>query len=257
MNTKLVIIISIILACSNAYAQKGKSTLKLMNIKGKVMSIKDVRYEAYVVDGKVAKGEEANYEMQGSTNYRTFDSDGFMTEHTRSYSDDSIDVKIDNKYDWKKNECWTKKYYDFDTISTRLVYVHKKNQLIEMLVYNDQNKLIRKNFYTYDKKGNRVEWIIHSEWDGLERRYTYEYGKGGHIIGIKAYGENGEIKYWVKYELNKRGHMITEFSLDDEGEISRSRTFTYTYDKKKNWTSKVLYKEGKPTYIFERTIKYY
>ena len=65
----------------------------------------------------------------------------------------------------------------------------------------------------------------------------------------KTYGKTGESEL-VFFEYDDQKNPIKRMSGDNV-------TYEYEYDKNRNWISKILYFNGFPTQIYERTIEYY
>ena len=45
--------------------------------------------------------------------------------------------------------------------------------------------------------------------------------------------------------------------FDKEGKVSKTETYLFVYDKKKNWTKKTMSVNGKPEIVFVQKLKYY
>ena len=165
---------------------------------------------------------------------------------------------------------------------------NEHNQIIENRIYSEENRVIHRTKFIYDKNGMLVEEDFYNEPDTLSQVTFYEHKNNllqkqvsKKLVNIKEYefikdslknylydDRNNLIKVitegsWnVIYKYNKRDFLDEEYIEGQFGNPNTEivRRFSYLKSDNKNWLIAYLEEfpyESKPVYYYlERQIKY-
>ena len=120
--------------------------------------------------------------------------------------------------------------YDYDN----------KNNLIQLKRYNEEGKELTKRQFKTNEDGNIIEEIEY-------QRASIEHSKATELVEKKTF----------IYDTYGNKVKITRYEDQDEDEEPFTFEFKYTFDKHKNWISKIQYDNDNAEYISERTLIYY
>ncbi len=261
--------------------------------------------------GKLTKKVFLNSLNGEIKNTETFEyKDNLLIESNYYSTNDSLLSKTLYKYDLKKkleleehyygngdlNYKWEYKYnkdnldslrlrYDYNNkVDYKIINVYEGTNKISEERYRDNDSIIQKLFFKYDK-GFKVEekWIFA---DGSGSKFMFEYDDDignvkkvsrfdlkDSLYGIEEFEYDNDknltsqiyrfsdgslsSKQTMKYDDNKKRN-ITEFIVfnSDDSPI-QNQLFVYEYDNTGNWISKTIYFDGKAERIISRTIEYY
>ena len=126
--------------------------------------------------------------------------------------------------------------------------------------YDEEGELTSKWKFEYDDDGNQIEETQYKEEGELAARWKYKYDDDGNLVEETWYYEEGELPDKYEYKYDDDGNDIemklTYYIRDKKTTV----IFTYEYeeyDKKGNWTKKIIYRDDEPYEIEERDIEYY
>lgn len=239
--------------------------LKDLNLKGKIKTITQNKFEAIEKFGKVEKGERVAHDKSEIFDFFNlnstahFSQQGNLEELSVYKRNGKLDAKIISKdsildvYSSKgklqmkfvaDDIDYPKKValYDSDgdlMLKIESEYDNNFNPISSRYISND-NEIMLETFSSYDNN-NR---LISEESKETKKEKSYLRRKTTTII-------NSSMAY--KYNKNQDVNEITA----TEGEEVIVKTFKYKYDDKQNWISKIEYHNSVPRTITEREIKYY
>lgn len=270
------------------FAQKPfiQTDADAMNLKGKVKSVKETKYDAKEADGNIAKADE----LDNSNRHYEFDENGNNVSET--YFDKEKKVVAIFKRKFKKP----------GLISEELIYKTPDQLLYKRSREYDQNDFLTK-ITEYDDKGKpTLEYSNSRTFKYVllnpNKYYRQEFDVRGKLVTgdsifLNTGGNIGETisqreefsrtvflykpgtkKPFIIRSFNKDGKMTSEkkFSFDKDGnetviiESTKMETITpnkntitkdYVYDDKGNWTKCIEKDLSDFITITERELKYY
>lgn len=240
--------IFLLLSCSNSMTSK-KSDLIIDNLKGKVVKLTEITYNAIEKFGEPVKGE-----MTDKSIYE-YNESGNKTEWYNYVSNEynTFEFKEFYEYDDKGNKVkWSNKG---DLSGYGVNKFDKYGNVVELSSYNSDGKLSVRNIYKYDKDNNMSELSKYVEDGSLNSKYTYKYNSSGELIEEKGYTSKGDLYFIDKYYY-KNGLLMGYIDINN----NVTTNFTYKYlktDKQGNWLVKIKYKNSVPIEFVEREIIYY
>lgn len=241
----LLIILSnfIMIGCEK---KSNKNDLEKENLKGSIISVKELSYNVSEKFGEPIKGDNA--------------CEGLNT------------CGILKKYNDLGNESEFAEYNSYGIAFITKIKYNEKNQKIEQNRYTpEEGKLVMQFKSKFDLKGNCIE--LSSDAGYLEKK---EYDKDNNLIKelikhpfsekfietTNVYNENNEIirkihpEGKVEFTYFEDGNIKDMTYYNKAGGIEISGSYTYKYDGHKNWIVRISYQDGVPTSYVERTIEY-
>lgn len=164
---------------------------------------KIVEYRAYDSVGTVGYTENTTYSLNGDTIIRQ----GYNPGEDRQSDPTSIILRYD-----QDSNIIEKVVYEFGSLFLRNVYT-----------YNDKNKLVEKE------------------------EYTFSHGKELIANTVKYFDEKGNLVEEVIYDIDHEPAKV----------IEKKFTYEYELDHRGNWIKQIKYEKGIPKYIVERSFVYY
>lgn len=280
----LIVSATVLCSCSRFEENEFGTSWAEDNLKGKVQSVKLTIHDVTKKFGELKPGsiteEVYKHPLSSAYTYSQLHFDYYKKSICkRTYNEDGM-ILSDKWYNKDKELCYetTNKY--------------KEGQLTETITeityhfrYSSLPKSILRSVYSYDSATGKVkEEVVYND-TALYMTRTFEYAdneetcryKTGYTvthfenrmpvdrISFDSIGnETGTTKYnkhglVTSYNSTKsREYKYNEFndpiSLTEDID---SYTFTYEYDKKKNWTKRITYKDDEPIYIEVREITYF
>lgn len=203
---------------------------------------------------------------------KNFDDNGIMSESINHYNESGkFDYRIyKNPNTWKKLENNSYSYGVHDSIG-----VTYKNLINE---YDSKNRLIKTRIFDLDsdKHSNDVlessQTITIYEGDNLMTRYTnnkngyqtylnFRYNKSKQLIANYCCEEDiskAKIIQKYKYKNDVISDLIyEEESFETKKMVKHIISYSYKYDKNKNWIEIIKTVDGKDLYTWKREIEYY
>lgn len=206
------------------FGNLNAQSLASFGLKGKVKSLE----QEYEKCPRVALvGSDINCYEQKETLY--FDEKGKQTYLVPQ-------KEAINSYVSEKNEnddgYVITKYLDNNGKRTKYFeeYYNKKGLQVKIISYHADGEITNIWEYFYDKKGRKTENKSSNIWNGTTTVYHNWFNEYGDITARKEFRNN---------------ELINEETFD----------IKYTFDKKGNWTSKLI--EGEYSEFYKRTILYY
>ncbi|SNA74769.1 hypothetical protein [Flavobacterium psychrophilum] len=254
-----------------------KSDTEKLNLNGKIKSITENSFHAIEKFGEIIKGKSSNNLLNKENHQMIYNNNGYLIEE----KNEPIYYRLTNKYN-SENKVVEVKTFDESGVLTGTTikkYDKKGNENEYSQFY--QGKLVAKGKFLYDDKGNRIEHKYYNENGDLESMQKNTYDNQNNLIGYKYYDANGVLGFSSKYVFDSSGNEIESVNYNSLGNIDRktistynsdnliiefkdtfndnyyTEKYTYKFDSNKNWIEKIVFKNGKPESIIERTIEYY
>lgn len=262
------------------------NSIKEMNLKGNIKSIKEIYF-----DGNEKFGEYVKEEWKYTIDY-SFNEDGNIIERNSYYApknsirdktkylyNDKNQIFEENKYDSSGNLESTYKY-NYDEIGNKTEKIsiqHNKIVSTEKYIYDNKGKLQEMQYvlldgsitlsekYKYDINGLLIEKIEYCYGCGYDESEVSSvinrYNNKGQLIEICNANSNSTS---VKRIYDNNGEKIKQINYYDDGTPNGDEfTTKIKYDEKGNWIHKTiigtvnLFNETPSIRIEEREIEYY
>jgi hypothetical protein len=176
----------------------------------------------YTPDGKLNSTLKSHYDPSGNLLKEETILGNGLIDFTSAIKLDSKGRRIEQKDTRSGNETMFnhKYYFKYD----------EKGQLFQRTAFRNNGSFLFRYDFKFDERGNRTEWI--------------QAASDSSIIGR------------VLYKFNDKNELIEETTY--RGNTLRSSfTYTYEYDKKRNWIRRTKSENGKVVEIKERNYTYY
>lgn len=260
-------------SCSNTVQE---NSLKSHKLKGKVKSVKQYSYDslqsiteqAALVVPVIVK----SYNPEGNiVSYTVFNADGsvnsdIVTNYYDGYSVDSMYFKNDlisqSTQEYNSKGLITKSAGNgiIDNSPGRqngTDYKYDKNSnLIEVVEYNKNRKLLSRVTYKYNSSDQKIETREYNSLNKLEGHEVYEYDKQANKIKSSYYNSLGVLDHVNTYGYNEKGDEIEASSHTISRNHRSNGKSLYEYDSNENWTKKIS-GSGSNILITVREITYF
>jgi hypothetical protein len=254
MKKTLFLLFIPLISCS----QLSKNDLQEGNLKGEVMSVKEIAFNGVEKFGEVVKGGLTNYDNVNTL--KKFNEQGNEIE-IKHYAGDgrTLDYVEKLNYDKKGNRILLE-FYRVGKLEVvdKYQYDVKRNR-IEEQEYDGDGMLSHVEKYKYDEKGNQIETQrYNSEGTPAHSMKKYNYDENGSIIEEQTcYLSDGKcFTTLYKYKYDSKGNIIEEQTNYPQTGGYSAIVSQYKYDSKGNWIIKIEKQDGDFLYI-ERKIEYY
>ena len=156
-------------------------------------------------------------------------------------------------------------------------------RLFEENLFSSNGELLGKYLYKYDDQGRQAKCDIYNGDGTLGNTNTYEYKMDRKEIIHNAYADGDNL--WMKnvskldqddniaelvsyngqdsvigksmYQYDKNGNQIERIMYDDGGELMSRLSFEYAdFDTKGNWSTQIVFENGRPITVISRKIIY-
>ena len=251
--TFLIFFAMIIQSCSN---NKIENSWEEANLSGKVLSYKEISYEALERFGEVEKGKRERRNGWKKDFVIIFDEDGNQLEEVLFHSEFEAALR-NSDFEYLKYGKHKDGYKSDENLMIRYhtIFTYDENgNMIEENAYVDEG-LNSKVKFEYDDDGNQIGFYTYQSDGSLQLKGTYKYDDDGNKIEFRRYIAEMESEFKKTYEYDDDGNMIVENSFDSEGEINKKRT--YEYDKNGNKIQFILFSSdgsmsSKSNYEYDR-----
>lgn len=260
---KILIITIFISGCSQN--DNVENCQNEMNVFGKVKSLKESYFKAYLNFGKITKGEKSDY---GRDVLFLFNEKGKIVEKNEYFKDESLLFKWLYKYN-KKGFLIEQDIFDIYG-NCEFINLYKYDiywNLIEKDSIPVDSNNICKTIYKNNANGNIVE-LKKYLWGGkyLERR-TLKNDSNGKIVEENQYFSEKNIDRdtfdseilvnKLIYKYDDKGNESAVYIYDDSNLNTSKWISKYEYDDNNNWVKKIIYINDELTYMIERKYEYY
>lgn len=209
------------------YDKNGNTVKMISKQNGLVINFVDTYDEKGLLSESASK-DDSNTLL--SKNLYEYDERGNLTRHDVETPSGEIFMSRLNAYDAndrliERSECMV------GICDEKIVYIYNADNKVSEENHYSKEKLSKKVLFTYDAKGNIVEKRVVDAENALQQRVVSTFDANDNAV---------EVKYF-----------------DKEGKVSKTETYLFVYDKKKNWTKKTMSVNGKPEIVFVQKLKYY
>ena len=274
---------------SISFAQRNKTDLQKMNLKGKIVWIEEMEYNSTGKKRIISREETSQVTIQkfefntkGSIIEENLNSENgiYVVETSNIY--DSIGRLIKSSYyssyfpngywlymyDNNGNEIETLHYESssIDNNETELEYNLEKKivKLLDSLenkvfetIYDGNGQIKSKRLSSYDTNGNLIEIFVYNNVDSLLQKRILTYDKKGNNIKIQNIGSaNYSREGRVDIQYNKLNDIIKQSFYDKNNVLIEHHEYKYKYDSQKNWIKRVEVLADKSKSVSERKILY-
>ncbi|WP_460484647.1 type IV secretion protein Rhs [Capnocytophaga sp. HP1101] len=185
-----------------------------------------------------------------------YDKEGHMLESASR--DDSNTLLSKNVYEYDERGNLIK--HDVETpdgsiFISRISAYNDKDQLVERtecMAGNCQDKTT----YVYNPEGKVSEESKFTK-DELTSKTLYTYDAKGNVIEKQVFDKDNVLKQRVTSTFDKNDNEVEVKYFDKDGNVTKTETYEFVYDKKNNWTKKTMLVNGKRAVIFTQKLKYY
>lgn len=284
--------ISLVFLHTSCNDKPRDNSLKRLNLKGKVESLKEIPYEAIERFGIIEKGKISRNHSQfehykilfnnkGNVKIRyTYDSEGKTIEKYTSIYDDN---------DWLiESQKHTNRYTTFGNLDYKWIYKYdEKGNQIESSKFNYDGQLDMMEKHKNDSNGNAFQTDNYNSDGRLVLQWQSEYDEKGNMVLRKGYDSEGRLFWTLTSKYNRRGNLVEmtsvlldarlkgsldkkeTFKYDEfgnkiehntysiDGRLISKESYIYDFDEIGNWIRQIIYKDNTPICVVERTIKYF
>jgi hypothetical protein len=226
--------------------KSNKNDLEKENLKGRIISVKELRYNVSEKFGEPVKGDNA--------------CEGLNT------------CGILKKYNDLGNEIEFSEYNSYGIAFITKIKYNEKNQKVEQNRYTpEEGKLVMQFKSKYNLVGNCIElssdlgYVEKKEYDENNNliKELVKYAQASKFIeSSNFYNEKNEMirktytEGKTEYTYFEDGNIKDETYYNKDGSIQIKGSYTYQFDEQKNWKVQIAYVDGAPTSYVERTIEY-
>lgn len=266
-----LIIISMFLFSSCGLEEKETDRLE-HNLKGRVMLMRQLFYEAHDSFGNIEKGEmDKDYYLDNDW-IVVFNREGNYLLRKFNYEDDTLGIlfgkntyKYDNignlinlrlyhqlkrprnneeiefilkemtffEYDNRNNRISKNKYCSDSIMINRAIYKYDdNNNMIEHSKYNYDGSLINRTINKYDIQNNKIEEVWRLEDNRFRIITRYNYDETGNKIEKINYNTNGSILSGYRYEYDVNNNKTEKHEFSTESGRTIRRKYIYNDDGK-------------------------
>lgn len=231
-------------------------------------------YIKYYYDdkGRVAKFEKYERDFGGTASFQRlykyegdsrsvkesewFDKQGRLTGVHRYYCDEKgLMVKRDETDGTRKVKYYIKSKYDEynrlieeawyepdDKLSKRDFFTYESPETSPLTPsteekYNGNNELTGTFEYTWDERNNLLDKRWHDRHGTLQSYYVHEYNDNDQLIKLGLYHEDDSLQMVYHYKYDDVGNKILEESFDKDGNLLRGRRWSGVFLEKKEGES--------------------
>jgi len=167
-----------------------------------------------------------------------------------------IQYKIHYKYDTNNKLIEEAQYDKEGKLLYRTTYKHNGDNLISTETFNDKGELEYSEKFSFDKNGNMISRVAYEKFENAHTVEKYQYDSANNKTMVVV-SKNDVPLFKVSYKYDDKNNLIASHAFDRDDKPRESRAYTYKYDDKGNWTEKIVSIAGKPSFVVERSIKYF
>lgn len=230
------------------------------NLKSKVKSVKSEKFKAIEKFGEIEKSKKEEIDFDDSKDFEIsnslleFNENGELFSLTNFFSSGKLLQKT-------ITEDTNMKTYDKNGKLLFLIKADDRNNPTEANAYDEDGDLYFKIKFSYNENKELMEEKTFNSEGNLDEAIQFFYENGlvssKKIIKIdnSYWGDKSETETTENYKYNKnKDYIEQEISSESRTKI---HTYEYEYDNKNNWTKRIQFTDGKPSFIVERDITYY
>lgn len=220
---KFLLLFLQILLVNQISAQKVKSDLQKMNLKGKVNTITEVEKRCPSVIA-----EDGEFNCRKDTIVYAFNIKGNLLKNTSDDDQDMVKTIVNGlvyktRYEMVKE---VKKKSAEDIYNSKGQLVTQKRYYL----YSDEERLTDQWDYVYDKNGQKTEEKATEWWNGNKKTNVSTFNKFGDLVKRQTFRNEqleNEEEYDLAYKTDKYGNWITKNSSGGHYIQDWTRKITY------------------------------
>ena len=167
-----------------------------------------------------------------------------------------VQYKMHFKYN-DKNKLIEEAQYDKDgKLLYRSTYEYRGDDLAKTETFNDKGEVEFSKKNSYDKNGNLTGEMTYEKFSNTTTIEKYQYDSFNNKTMVSV-SKNDVLMLKISYKYDDKNNVIASHAFDGQDRPRESRTYAYKYDDNGNWTQKTIAIGGKPSFIVERSIKYF
>jgi antitoxin component YwqK of YwqJK toxin-antitoxin module len=278
---KKVIIYILLIPLIGCDHQKGDNKdLAIYGLRGHVRSLNEISFKAVDKFGVVQKESRGRQHLLVKDINVLFDKQGRLSELNNFDTQNNLLRKWIYKYEANSKLFEINMYHPDGKLWIKTSYVYdEKGLLIEKSdylpdgtqymnfkhKYDTNGKLIESaslyngevsnDYYIYDDKGNRIEETTKGKY--FNDKSTYKYNSDNKVIERTSYYSDGRVMNKTTYHYDDLSNEIKMDSFGPGGELINNESYSYEFDKNKNWIKKTILINSIPKFIIERSISYF
>ncbi|AVM50885.1 type IV secretion protein Rhs [Capnocytophaga sp. oral taxon 878] len=261
-----------LLATTISFAQNNKKNgWERANLQGKVKSIVQAGFTINESGQEIPMNTEmlTEYDKKGKTIKMSSKRQGATINFIDVYDEKGLIIESASRDD--SNTLLSKNVYEYDergNLTKHDLETPDGNSFMTRLnAYDSNDRLIErqecvagicddKTTYTYGSN-NKVSEETRYDKDKVTKKIVYTYDANGNVTEKSVYAGDNTLQQRVLSVFDKNNNEVKVSYLDKDGKTTKTETYEYTYDKKKNWIKKKITINGTPSAILVQTIKYY
>lgn len=183
---------------------------------------------------------------------------GALTEQQSFKPDGSITAKYVNEYNKHGDLIKHTSYNNKNKLEEKIIYTYDSaHNQIGWQSYDGDSVLLVKAVYVYNLFGNMIEENLYDADGNLEKKSLMIYDANNRVSTLVEYAGNYLMVKTVQFKYDVQGNITDEMWYDKDNNVLDHYSNKYTYDKKKNWTKKMAYRNEVPVTITERELTYF
>ena len=148
-------------------------------------------------------------------------------------------------------------YYDKEgKLLYRTTYDYNGDNLTKTETFNDKGEVEFSQKSSYDKNGNLTGQMTYEKFSNTTNVEKFQYDSFNNKTLVSV-SKNDVPVFKISYKYDDKNNVIEAHAFDGHDKPRESRKYAYKYDDKGNWTEKTVAIGGKPSFIVERSIKYF
>jgi hypothetical protein len=239
-------------------AGKIKSTMEhYFSLDGETIRLSKTVYSSF--DKKCRIMEDEEKDPSGKLIRKeiyTYDAHDSLAEKRIIGPDGKIIYRSKFVYNPKENRKECCNFINEDKLTSKTITLYDSSgKVIRHDTYTSDGNLFNSHLFEY-KENFQKEMITYPD-GSIEWQADSFFGKNGNLIQKNEYPSCClSINYNFTYD--SKGHLLSQKSVKADGRNGIFYTYSYPEeDQQKNWLTKFISEDGKPTTLIKRKIEYY
>lgn len=190
-----------------------------------------------------------------------YDNNNSLIEKSCYTINDSLYFRQIYKYDENGNVIENSCYDADGGLDYKYTYTYKFDDEGNMIVknrYNEKGVMDFKYKHDYDNAGNEIVTSSYNADGGLDYTDTNSYDNAGNKTVVCHYNYKDSLVYIDTNYYDAKHNLIESKRFNKSGSLKDNKhSYEFEFDKKGNWTRKIVFKDNLPTIFHERIIDYY
>ena len=271
MKKNYLILFILFYGCNNQILE-NENDLTNLNLRGNVKSIIENKFAAVEKFGEIMRGKSIeDYEHKVNHQY-IFNSFGNIMSEKNGF----LSRNVEKNYN-VKNKLVSETIILENGEVHKKTYLYKVDDTLEINIHNGEKLLSKTKFIyitkdsihknEYNSNGDLEYKTISKYKNNRLQKQSFYYGNT-EFNSINSYDSYGNLVKIANYDSKKKLTNIVTMKYDENNMIVENKNFykgkftvdlkyKYKLDDSKNWIQKVVIKDNKPFWLFERKIEYF